>query len=50
MSHPRRFFAEATHDGATGRPQIIYYSRYGTAPGYFKSFIRESRMLPSQRA
>jgi len=41
MSHPRRFFAEATHDRATGRPQIIYYSRYGTAPAYFKSFVRQ---------
>ena len=40
VNHPRRFFAEATHDRATGRPQIIYYSRYGTAPAYFKSFIR----------
>ena len=39
-SHPRRFFAEATHDRATGRPQIVYYSRYGTAPAYFKSFVR----------
>jgi hypothetical protein len=39
-SHPRRFFAEATHDRATGRPQIIYYSRYGTAPAHFKNFIR----------
>jgi len=40
INHPRRFFAEATHDGATGRPQIIYYARYNAAPGYFKSFIR----------
>lgn len=40
ISHPRRFFAEATHDRASGRPQIVYYGRYGTAPGYFKSFIR----------
>jgi hypothetical protein len=41
MNHPRRFFAEATHDGATGRPQIIYYSRYSTAPTYFKTFVRQ---------
>jgi hypothetical protein len=40
-SHPRRFFAEATHDRATGRPQIIYYSRYANAPGHFKSFVRQ---------
>jgi hypothetical protein len=40
VSHPRRFFAESTHDGATGRPLIIYYRRYSTAPDYFKSFIR----------
>jgi hypothetical protein len=40
FSHPRRFFAEATHDRATGRPLIIYYSRYARAPGHFKSFIR----------
>jgi hypothetical protein len=38
--HPRRFFAEATYDRATGRPQIIYYSRYANAPGHFKSFVR----------
>jgi hypothetical protein len=40
ISHQRRFFAESTHDRATGRPQIIYYRRYATAPAYFKSFIR----------
>lgn len=40
VSHQRRFFAEATHDRATGRPLIIYYRRYATAPAYFKSFIR----------
>jgi hypothetical protein len=40
VSHPRRFFAEATHDRVTGRPQIIYYRRYSTAPAHFKSFIR----------
>jgi hypothetical protein len=39
-SHPRRFFAEATYDRASGRPQIVYYSRYASAPGHFKSFIR----------
>jgi len=39
-NHPRRFFAEATHDRATERPQIIYYGRYATAPAYFKSFVR----------
>ena len=40
ISHPRRFFAEATHDRASGRPQIIYYGRYANAPAHFKSFIR----------
>ena len=40
VSHPRRFIAEATHDPKTGRPVIIYYSRYASAPGHFKSFIR----------
>jgi hypothetical protein len=40
VSHPRRFFAESTHD-RSGRPQIIYYSRYASAPGYFKSFVRQ---------
>ncbi|MGB2930781.1 MAG: hypothetical protein WBB88_00225 [Methyloceanibacter sp.] len=40
VNHPRRFFAEATHDRATGRPQIIYYRRYSSAPAYFKSFVR----------
>jgi hypothetical protein len=39
-SHPKRYFAESTHDPRTGRPQIIYYARYGAAPAYFKSFIR----------
>jgi len=39
-SHPKRYFAEATHDPRTGRPQIIYYARYSSAPSYFKSFIR----------
>jgi len=27
-THPKRYFAQATHDPGTGRPQIIYYSRY----------------------
>jgi hypothetical protein len=40
-SHPRRYFAEATYDRASGRPQIIYYSRYANAPGHFKSFVRQ---------
>ena len=40
ISHRRRFFAESRHDRATGRPQIVYYRRYASAPGYFKSFIR----------
>lgn len=39
VSHPRRFFAEATHD-RSGRPLIIYYRRYATAPGHFQSFVR----------
>jgi hypothetical protein len=39
-SHPKRYFAESRHDPRTGRPQIIYYARYGAAPAYFKSFIR----------
>lgn len=39
-SHPRRFFAEATHHRATGRPLIVYYRRYANAPAYFKTFIR----------
>ncbi len=40
ISHPRRHFAEATHDPASGRPVIIYYRRYAQAPAYFKSFVR----------
>lgn len=40
VSHPKRYFAEARHDPKTGRPVIVYYRRYGTAPGYFKSFVR----------
>ena len=40
VSHPKRYFAEATHDPKTGRPLIIYYRRYATAPGYFKTFVR----------
>jgi hypothetical protein len=39
VNHPRRYFAESTRD-RSGRPTIIYYRRYSTAPGYFKSFIR----------
>lgn len=40
VSHPKRYFAEARHDPRTGRPVIIYYRRYATAPGYFKTFVR----------
>jgi len=40
ISHPKRHFAEATHDPASGRPVIIYYRRYAQAPAYFKSFVR----------
>jgi hypothetical protein len=40
-SHPRRFFAEATYDRSTGRPQIVYYARYANEPGHFKSFVRQ---------
>lgn len=40
VSHPRRFFAESTHHRGSGRPLIVYYRRYATAPGYFKGFIR----------
>jgi hypothetical protein len=40
VSHPRRFFAEATHD-RSGRPLIIYYRRYTAAPGHFQSFVRQ---------
>jgi len=39
-SHPKRYFAESTHDPKTGRPQIIYYARYSAAPAYFKRFVR----------
>ena len=39
-THPKRYFAQATHDPGTGRPQIIYYSRYSAAPAYFKRFVR----------
>jgi hypothetical protein len=39
VSHPRRYFAESTHD-RSGRPVIVYYRRYSTAPGYFKAFVR----------
>ena len=40
-SHPKRYFAQATHDARTGRPQIFYYRRYSTAPAYFKRFVRQ---------
>ena len=40
VNHPGRYFAEATHDRKSGRPLIIYYRRYATAPGFFKSFVR----------
>jgi hypothetical protein len=39
-SHPKRYFAQATHDPTTGRPQIIYYRRYSAAPAHFKRFVR----------
>jgi hypothetical protein len=39
VNHPRRYFAESTRD-RSGRPRIIYYRRYSTAPGHFQSFIR----------
>jgi hypothetical protein len=39
-SHPKRCFAQATHDPKTGRPLIIYYRRYATAPSYLKRFVR----------
>ncbi|HUW74303.1 MAG TPA: hypothetical protein VMW05_09810 [Methyloceanibacter sp.] len=39
-THPKRYFAQATHDPGTGRPQIIYYSRYSAVPAYFKGFVR----------
>lgn len=39
VNHPKKYFAETTRDGS-GRPTIVYYRRYGTAPGYFKSFVR----------
>jgi hypothetical protein len=44
ISHPRRFFAESTHDRASGRPQIIYYRRYSSAPAYFKTFVRPTNV------
>lgn len=40
-SHPKRYFAQAMHDPSTGRPQIIYYRRYSTAPAHFKRFVRQ---------
>jgi len=39
-SHPGRFIAEATHDPRSGRPLIIYYRRYRSLPGYYRSFVR----------
>lgn len=39
-SHPKRYFAQATHDASTGRPQIFYYRRYSSAPAHFKRFVR----------
>jgi hypothetical protein len=39
-SHPKRYFAQATHDARTGRPQIFYYRRYSRAPAHFKRFVR----------
>ena len=39
VNYPRRYFAETARD-RSGRPTIIYYRRYSTAPGYFKTFIR----------
>jgi hypothetical protein len=39
-SHPKRYFAQATHDARTGRPQIIYYRRYSRAPAHFRRFVR----------
>lgn len=39
-SHPKRYFAQATHNAKTGRPRIIYYRRYSTAPAHFKRFVR----------
>jgi len=39
-THPKRYFAQATHDPRTGRPLTIYYSRYSAAPAYFKRFVR----------
>jgi hypothetical protein len=38
VSHPKRYFAETMRD-RTGRPVIVYYHRYSSAPGYFKSFV-----------
>ena len=39
VSHPLRYFAETKRD-RSGRPTIVYYRRYTTAPGYFQSFVR----------
>jgi hypothetical protein len=40
ISHPKRHYAESTHDPASGRPVTIYYRRYARAPAHFKSFVR----------
>jgi hypothetical protein len=42
-NHPKRFFAEYTRD-RSGRPTIIYYRRYATAPSYFKTFVRQHEL------
>jgi hypothetical protein len=48
-SHPKRYFAEATHDPKTGRPVIIYYRRYATRAGLLQELRQSPRMLPSRR-
>jgi hypothetical protein len=42
-NHPKRFFAEYTRD-RSGRPTIVYYRRYATAPSYFKTFVRQHEL------
>jgi hypothetical protein len=42
-NHPKRFFAEYTRD-SSGRPTIVYYRRYATAPSYFKTFVRQHEL------
>jgi len=39
-SHPGRYFAEATFRRGSGRPLIIYYRRFRSAPGFYRRFIR----------